>query len=38
MLINKNLYIDVRAWDKFDAVVDNVNSIIDYIKKEELTK
>lgn len=32
LLLNDELIIDIRAWDDFSAVVDNVNIVIEYYK------
>ena len=38
IVINDKMILDVRAWDDFNAVIDNVDTIIEYSKKEELVK
>ncbi len=34
LVIDNNFVLDTRAWDDFNSVIDNVNSIEEYSKKE----
>ena len=38
LVIDNNFVLDTRAWDDFNSVIDNVNSIEEYIKKRESEK
>lgn len=38
MIINDELPVDIRAWDVFDSVVDNVELVLDYYKSKELER
>lgn len=36
--LNNELVIDIRAWDNFSAVVDNINTIMKYYKDKSIEK
>ena len=38
LIVEDNLEIDIRAWDDFDSVVNNVNTIYEYSKRKEQEK
>ncbi len=38
LVIDNNFVLDTRAWDDFNSVIDNVNSIEEYSKKMESEK
>lgn len=38
LVIDNNFVLDTRAWDDFNSVIDNVNSIEEYSKKRENEK
>ena len=38
LVIDNNFVLDARAWDDFNSVIDNVNSIEEYSKKMESEK
>ena len=38
LIINDDLSIDIRAWDDFTSVVDNVELILDYYKSKDLER
>ena len=38
MKINDDLIIDIRAWDNLNSVLDNVDTVLEYSKKEELER
>ena len=38
LVIDNSFVLDTRAWDDFNSVIDNVNSIEEYSKKKESEK
>jgi len=38
MKINDELIIDIRAWDDLNSVLDNIDTVLEYSKKEELER